>query len=117
MNTPLIGFLSPDGDFSPCRSYGHMNLATELIKKRYPKLIRAEGCRNEMTLLDNLGYAAFMARGCVFKGEMLSDEQRLFIVKHIEDALNDDQYKAIDWVLKIDTARRTERAVHEKKEN
>lgn len=48
----MLGFLSPDGEFYQCKYYGHLDLANEILQKRY-KTFR----HNEVETLCDLGWA------------------------------------------------------------
>lgn len=112
MNTLLIGFLSPEGVFTPCRVHEHMRTATEIIKRKYPgEKKSSHGFFDEKNLLEDKGYISFPLKGCVFYGEILTDEQRLFLEKNIDNASNPGQKAAIERLLLKDSKMRIDRTI------
>lgn len=112
MNTLLIGFLSPEGVFTPCRAYDHMRTAAEIIKREYPnKKKSSHGFFDEKTLLEEKSYVSFPLKGCVFYGDILTDEQRLFLEENKNNANNPEQKAAIERLLLVDTKKRIDRTI------
>ncbi|MBP3784481.1 MAG: hypothetical protein J6I68_14645 [Butyrivibrio sp.] len=111
MNTLLIGFLSPEGEFTPCRASDHMYIASQIVQRKYHQKTRAHAFLDEKYLLEDKKYVSFPLKGCNFLGNILTDEQRLFLEAHIEDANNEEQKAAIEKILLTDSKRRIERTL------
>jgi len=114
----LVGFLAPDGTWSECECFGHMSFAKIIAKARYDKVFDS-GYDAERFLYEN-GYVGLYARnaGHTWLSEVdkriitLTDEQRDFIITHLEDANNDDQKKSMLEMLEWDDAYREESILH-----
>ncbi len=111
MNTLLIGFLSPKGIFTPCRTHEHMRTAAEIMKREYPNEKKSHGLFDEKNLLEEKSYVSFPLKGCVFYGDIFTDEQRLFLEENINNANNPEQKAVIERLLLVDTKKRLDRTI------
>lgn len=59
----LCGFLSPNGIFKEAAPYEHMEIATEIVEKKYGQTL--SGIESERLLLEN-GYIGFYSRDIGF---------------------------------------------------
>ena len=109
---PIIGFLSPEGKFTYCSSYGHSDLATKLCEKLG---IDEEGYRGEQCLLE-MGYICFRSRDAYMNHykqdadkldyskeafNFITEKQLAFIKKHENDWNNYEQMKCIEDMVKL----------------
>ena len=102
----LCGFLAPDGVFTECDSWEHMQTAADISKEKYNKtfqhLYEAED------YLYEIGYVVFYARAVGYTGIsrignriiLLSEAQKDFIITHLDKANNKDQKKSMEDLLK-----------------
>ena len=113
----LIGFLAPDGTYTECEHFGHMDHAKDLVEEGYDKILN--GIDAERFLYEN-GYVGFYARnvGHEWLSKVdrhiitLTDEKRDFIIMHLEDTNNDDQKKSMFELLEWDDAYREDSILH-----
>lgn len=104
----LCGFLSPDGIYTPCEPYEHMDTAIEIVQKSHHCEFRKD-FRNRLDAefyLQKIGYVVFYAR-CVHKrfvvdGKItpLTRVQEDFLVLHMVDANNEEQKWDMDRILR-----------------
>ena len=116
----LIGFLSSNGTFTECDSYGHMSKAENIAKSNYKKEFK-NGYEAEQFLYEK-GYVGFYARSVGFKFlvgndnnkrvRLLSDKQRDFIINNLSNANNMDQQKDMEGLLEFDDGYRNENILH-----
>lgn len=112
----LIGFLSPNGIFTECDSFGHMSKAETIAKSKYRKEFK-NGYEAEQFLYEK-GYVGFYARSVGFKFlvgtddnkkvRLLSDKQRDFIINNLSNANNMNQQKDMEDLLEFDDGYRNE---------
>lgn len=103
----LVGLLAPDGIWTECESWTHLDTAQEICDKFYNKEF-IFGYQAENFLYDK-GYVIFSARGVSHKSIMndgtivlLSQEQKDFIINNLSKANNNDQRESIIEMLKLD---------------
>lgn len=104
----LIGFLAPDGTYTQCPSYAHMETARMVCKESYDKIFHS-GIDAENFLLEQ-GYVGFYARGAskhffekdTGKLMLLTDEQRDFIINNLINVNNFDQKLDVEQILEYD---------------
>lgn len=101
----LCGFLAPDGTFTECDSWEHMQTAANIAKEKYnrtfPHSYEAE------QYLYEVGYVGFYARAVGYTGIsrvgnriiLLTDAQKNFIITHLDKANNKDQKKSMEDLL------------------
>ena len=102
-----IGYLTPKGELIECESYGHMDLALDLIEEMAdaPAKSRTNGFEAEV-YLQELGYIVMRARDCYgFIGHYLyprsetrihmTKEQREWLLEHYEE-FNEAKRKSVD---------------------
>lgn len=100
----LIGFLAPDGTFTECDSYEHLELAKEIAEKKFQKPYLS-GIKAEDLLFEN-GYIGFYSRNVskrfIVNGKiiLITDKQKDFIIENMCIANNDDQLKEMESMLK-----------------
>lgn len=93
----MIGFLSPEGQFYECESYGHLGkvkeICTSLFNKSFPHIVAYEDC-----LLEN-GFVVIQARS-IYKSvkHVLTDKQIIYLYDNYK-SLNSMQKKAISLIL------------------
>ena len=104
----LCGFLAPDGTFTECDSWEHMQTAVNIAKEKYDRtfqhLYEAE------QYLSEVGYIGFYARAVGYTGISqvdnriipLTDAQKDFIIDHLVQASNKDQKKSMEDLLQWD---------------
>ena len=102
----LCGFLAPDGTFTECDSWEHMqtaaNIAGEKYDRTFPHLYEAE------QYLYEIGYVGFYARAVGYTWVsrvnnrilLLTDAQKDFVIDHLNKANNKDQRKSMEDLLK-----------------
>lgn len=102
----LCGFLAPDGTFTECDSWEHMqtaeNIANEKYNKTFQHLYEAE------RYLYEVGYVGFYARAVggiqISRVDnriiLLTDAQKDFVINHLAKANNKDQKKSMEDLLK-----------------
>ena len=98
----LCGFLSPNGIFKEVAPYEHMEIATEIVEKKYWQTL--SGIESERLLLEN-GYIGFYSRDVGFQWFVnhfirpLTDEQVTFVVENMKYANNSQQKQSIQELL------------------
>lgn len=98
----MIGFLSPEGKFIECCSWGHTDKAKEICEEKYNKEFTI-GLEAEDYLL-SLGYLVLRARDAYMsylndcKWIVLTDEQINWLTENIE-TLNENQKKDLNEIL------------------
>lgn len=98
----MIGFLSPEGEFFECVSWGHTSKATELCEKLYNKIFHI-GIDAEDYLL-SLGYLVLRIKDAYMsyingdKWIVLSDKQIAWLTDNA-DCFNDGQKKDLNEIL------------------
>lgn len=98
----LCGFLSPNGIFKEAAPYEHMEIATEIVEKKYGQTL--SGIESERLLLEK-GYIGFYARNVDFQWFVnhsirpLTDEQVTFVVENMKYANNSQQKQSIQELL------------------
>lgn len=101
--SPLSGYLSPDGKFTECPYYGHMDCATKLVKNDF-NLDISSGVKAEEFLLRN-GYIGFYARTVAAApsrerdSEDITPQQREFLEKALSFCPLDEKKMAIELIL------------------
>ena len=113
----LSGFLAPDGIYTECEYFGHMSAAKIIVEEKYNKSL---GGWDAEKFLYEQGYVGFYARnvGHTWRSKInkriitLTDEQRDFIIAHLEDANNDDQKRSMFEMLEWDDAYREDSILH-----
>lgn len=114
----LCGFLAPDGTFTECESWAHMDTAKSIAKSKHNTEFD-RGYDAEKFLYEK-GYVGFYARNTghtwISKQDkriiLLSDEQRDFIIKNLSSANNDDQRKSMEELLEWDEGYREDSILH-----
>ena len=102
----LCGFLAPNGTYTECPSWSHLSTAIDICNNVFKKDFYS-GIEAEDFLFNN-GYIEFNARGASKryivdkKILLLSDEQKDFLVKNLENTNNQEQKDAIMEILDYD---------------
>ena len=102
----LCGFLAPNGTYTECPSWSHLSTAIDICNNIYEKDFYS-GIEAE-DFLFNHGFVEFNARSASKryivdkKILLLSDEQKDFLVKNLENANNQEQKDAIMEILDYD---------------
>lgn len=102
----LCGFLAPDGTFTECDSWEHMQTAENIAKEKYNKTF--QNSHEAEQYLYEVGYVGFYARavGHTWISQvdnhiiLLTDAQKNFVINHLDRANNNDQKKSIEDLLK-----------------
>jgi hypothetical protein len=98
----LCGFLSPNGIFKEAAPYEHMEIATEIVEKKYGQTL--SGIESERLLLEK-GYIGFYSRDVGFQWFVnhsirpLTDKQVTFVVENMKYANNTQQKQSIQELL------------------
>lgn len=99
----LIGFLDPDGVFTECEAYEHLELAKGIVQEKFQRKY-ISGIKSEELLFEN-GYIEFNSRGVskrfIIDGKivLLTNEQKDFIINNLKNANNSDQLKLMEKML------------------
>ena len=102
----LCGFLAPDGTFTECDSWEHMQTAENIAKEKYNRTFR-HSYEAEQYLYE-VGYVGFYARAVTHTWVsqvnrriiLLTDVQKDFVIDHLARANNNDQKKSMEDLLK-----------------
>ena len=96
----LIGFLSPEGRFTKCRSWHHIYVAVDICKLAYKKEIGVNEA--EMFLMER-GYICFTEREVYMRdvaGIYITEKQLKYICKNRRNLENEDQNASLYELLK-----------------
>ena len=102
----LCGFLAPDGTFTECDSWEHIQTAATIAKEKYNRTFQ-HSYEAEQYLYE-VGYIGFYARavGHTWISRignhiiLLTDAQKDFVIDHLARANNNDQKKSMEDLLK-----------------
>lgn len=102
----LCGFLAPDGTFTECDSWEHMQTAENIAKEKYNKTFQ-HSYEAEQYLYE-VGYVGFYARavGYIWISRidnriiLLTEAQKDFVISHLAKANNKDQKESMEDLLK-----------------
>ena len=111
MEQTNIGILAPDGMFTPCDSYGHLDTALEIVEKILDGASFISTLKAEEYLL-KLGYIVIQAHGAYsnigyYKDDNseerlhLTKEQKCWLEEHYEGC-SDETRKGIDDIFEWD---------------
>ena len=101
----LCGFLAPDGTFTECDSWEHMQTAANIAREKYNRTFQ-HLYEAEQYLYD-IGYIGFYARAVGYTGIsqvsnriiLLTGAQKDFVTHHLAKASNKDQKKSMEDLL------------------
>ena len=103
----LSGFVSPDGTYTYCESYEHLDVAQTIVSKLCGTIINR--IRAEDYLFEH-GYIELNSRGATFRFFIedgtskrmrgLSEEQKDFLINNLSNANNDSQLEDMQRLLK-----------------
>ncbi|MBA4699210.1 MAG: hypothetical protein H2212_07210 [Ruminococcus sp.] len=105
----LCGFLAPDGVYTECEPWSHMETAGNLVRDLYNQ-DHLGGMQAEDYLYEK-GYVFFYSRNAQkrFRGNvspkiilLLSEQQKDFIINNLSNASNDSQRKDMIEILEWD---------------
>ena len=102
----LCGFLAPDGTFTECDSWEHMQTAANIAKEKYHRTFQ-HSYEAEQYLYE-VGYVGFYARAVGYtwisridnRIILLTDVQKDFVISHLTRANNNDQKKSMEDLLR-----------------
>ena len=102
----LCGFLAPDGIFTECDSWEHMQTAENIAKEKYNKTF--QNSHEAEQYLYEVGYVGFYARAVghtwISRVDgriiLLTDAQKDFVISHLTRANNNDQKKSMEDLLR-----------------
>lgn len=102
----LCGFLAPDGIFTECDSWEHMQTAANIAKEKYNRTFQ-HSYEAEQYLYE-VGYVGFYARavGHTWISQvdnriiLLTDVQKDFVISHLTRANNNDQKNSMEDLLR-----------------
>ena len=102
----LCGFLAPDGTFTECDSWEHMQTAANIAKEKYNRTFQ-HSYEAEQYLYE-VGYVGFYARAVGYtwisridnRIILLTDAQKDFVISHLTGANNNDQKKSMEDLLR-----------------
>ena len=100
----VIGYLAPDGEFTICNSYGHLDCAAAICRKMGKEFYNRYLCEE---YLFDIGYIAFRKYDVLthmVKGDgepnVLTDEQVDFINEHQNDWNNLSQMDSVAELIR-----------------
>ena len=101
----LCGFVAPDGTFTECDSWEHMQTAANIAREKYDKTF--QHLYEVEQYLYEIGYVGFYARAVEHtwisridnRIILLTDAQKDFVISHIDKASNKDQKKSMEDLL------------------
>ena len=102
----LCGFLAPDGTFTECDSWEHMQTAANIAKEKYNRTFQ-HSYEAEQYLYE-VGYVGFYARAVMHTWVsqanrriiLLTDVQKDFVINHLAKSNNKDQKKSMEDLLR-----------------
>lgn len=101
----LVGFLAPDGTFTHCQYFGHMDGAEKLVKKVFNKTCNGVEAEN---FLIEVGYVILYASSVAFahfidyEPRLLSEKQKEFLEYARTFCPDEEKLSNIECVLEMD---------------
>ena len=101
----LCRFLAPDGTFTECDSWEHMQTAANIAREKYNRTF--QHLHEAEQYLYEVGYVGFYARAVGYTGIsridnriiLLTEAQKDFVTNHLARANNKNQKKSMEDLL------------------